>query len=913
MLIPSKLICSYRLQNSIQRDRLNQLLDKAELYPLVLINAPAGYGKTTLISQWVANQKNIGWYSLDEGDNEAERFATYFSAALYRAIRAEQPVGDEDSFNLQGNLLSSLNQLLVKISDVDIKERFYLIIDDYHLIENEEIHDALKYWIKHQPGNMTLILISRSVPPLGIAGLRVQEQLLEIDVHQLPFNHQESIAFFHSRLGTELAEKDIISLCDEVEGWPTALQLISLSAKQTTSNTRHMPSSPLQDTAKRLAKSNNFHINEYLNDEVLARVDKDTRIFVLQCSILRSMNEMLVQQVTGLANGRKTLEELEKQGLFIQQMEQVNSEDSWWRFHPLFASFLSHCRQTELSEHLDELHQRAAQAWLKLGYVTEALYHAMQLTETAELLSILQQHAWTLFHQGELKLLEESLNRIDYLSLTLNPNLVLLKAWLVQSQHRHAEVNGIFSHFERALVENNIQLSKENQAEFDVLRAQVAINAGDENTALALASKALADLPESFYYAHIVATSIIGEAHHCHGNLNEALAMLQHAEKMARQHHTYHNVLWSLLQQSEILMAQGFLQAAYDMLDKASLFVKENHLQKVPMYEFLLRLKGRILWEWYNLDKAEAMANAGMAVLNKPEDRLQCLVLLSKISLVRGDLDNASRLLRDADQLQSTHRHHFDWQANADQAKLFLWQMTNDAEAAQTWLVQSKRPTTDKNHFTQVQWRNIVRAQMLTGQFTEAKQILDKLISTTKQLQLTSDLNRALILRNRWYFLQEQKEAAQKDLIEAFRLTRQTNFISAFVIEGESMAQQIRHLLQLNVLDELALHKAQFILRNINQYYRHKFAHFDEQFVTNLLQNPKVPELLKISPLTQREWQVLGLIYSGYSNEQISDELQVATTTIKTHIRNLYQKIGVTNRSEAIGYTRDLLKLMGYS
>ena len=200
----------------------------------------------------------------------------------------------------------------------------------------------------------------------------------------------------------------------------------------------------------------------------------------------------------------------------------------------------------------------------------------------------------------------------------------------------------------------------------------------------------------------------------------------------------------------------------------------------------------------------------------------------------------------------------------------------------------------------------------MLGQFEEAKQILDKLIATAEEFHLTGDLNRALILRNRWYFLQNQKDLAQRDLIDALKLARQTNFISAFVIEGENMAQQIRQLLQLNVLDELALHKAQFILRNINQYYRHKFAHFDEQFVVKLLANPQVPELLKISPLTQREWQVLGLIYSGYSNEQISDELQVATTTIKTHIRNLYQKIGVANRNEAITYTRDLLKLMGY-
>lgn len=126
------------------------------------------------------------------------------------------------------------------------------------------------------------------------------------------------------------------------------------------------------------------------------------------------------------------------------------------------------------------------------------------------------------------------------------------------------------------------------------------------------------------------------------------------------------------------------------------------------------------------------------------------------------------------------------------------------------------------------------------------------------------------------------------------------------------MAQQIRQLLSQNTLDEIVAHKAQFILRHINQYYRHKFAHFDEEFVANLLNNPQMPELLKISPLTQREWQVLGLIYSGYSNEQISEELQVAMTTIKTHIRNLYQKFGVSNRNEAIQYTRELLRLMGY-
>lgn len=900
MLIPSKLMCSNRLQNSIERTGLLQRLDKAKHYPLVLINAPAGYGKTTLITQWAMQQKNVGWYALDESDNQTERFASYFCTALHYAIHQELP--EEDSLLRQSNLLASLNQQLVKLSH--LQQHIYLIIDDYHIIGNEEIHEALKYWIRHQPPSMTLILISRSVPPLGIAGLRVQEQILEIDVHQLSFDHQESITFFQSRLGQHLTEPEITALCDEVEGWPTALQLISLSAKQ--------HKTPLQDAAKRLSKLNNFHINEYLNDEVLNQVDDETRKFVLRCSILRSMNETLVRQVTGVANSRARLEAIEKQGIFLQQ---INAEDNWWRFHPLFASFLAHCCQTELADELQDLHKKAANVWLSLGYTTEALYHAAQLDDHQVLLDILSNNnkSWELFHQGELKLLEESLDHLDDQNFAQCPTLILLKAWLAQSQHRHSEVNGIFAHFDQVLAQNNVQLSQDLQAEFDVLRAQVAINQGDENTALTLASQALAHLQENAYYAHIVATSIIGEAHHCHGNFTEALNMLQRAEKMARQYNTSHHILWTLLQQSEILIAQGYLQAGYDMLDKATAFVKENHLQKIPMYEFLLRLKGQILWDWYNLDKAEAMANAGIEVLSKDEDRLQCLALLCKISIVRGDLDNASRLLKQIMQLQNTHHYHHDWNANADQVKIVLWQMIDDEEAAEAWLIQNPQPTTDKNHFSQVQWRNIARALILLKRFKPAQDILDKLIQTAQKLHLVSDLNRALILRNRLFLLQGNKEAAQKDLIEALQLTRQTNFISVFVIEGENMAQQIRQLLQQNLLDELTLHKAQFILRYINQYYRHKFAHFDEQFVTNLLNNPKVPELLKISPLTQREWQVLGLIYSGYSNEQISDELQVATTTIKTHIRNLYQKIGVANRNEAISYTKDLLKLMGYS
>jgi LuxR family maltose regulon positive regulatory protein len=202
--------------------------------------------------------------------------------------------------------------------------------------------------------------------------------------------------------------------------------------------------------------------------------------------------------------------------------------------------------------------------------------------------------------------------------------------------------------------------------------------------------------------------------------------------------------------------------------------------------------------------------------------------------------------------------------------------------------------------------------QILLGQYEEAGVVLDELNENARRLRLVSDLNRNLLLSNQLYWLQERKGEAQQALIEALSLANRTGFISHFVIEGEAMAQQLRQLIQLNTLPELEQHRAQRILRDINQHHRHKFAHFDENFVDKLLTHPQVPELIRTSPLTQREWQVLGLIYSGYSNDQIAGELDVAATTIKTHIRNLYQKLGVAHRQEAVQQAQQLLKMMGY-
>ena len=899
MLIPSKLSRPVRLEHTVVRERLLAKLSGANNYRLALITSPAGYGKTTLVSQWAAGMSDLGWYSLDEGDNQQERFASYLIAAIQQATGGHCEASENMVQKRQYASLSSLfSQLFIELSEW--QRPLYLVIDDYHLITNPVIHDAMRFFLRHQPENLTLVVLSRNLPQLGIANLRVRDQLLEVGSQQLSFTHAETKQFFDCRLASPIEVAESSRLCDDVAGWATALQLIALSARQRNNATQH--------SARRLAGINASHLSDYLVDEVLDNVDRETRNFLLKSSLLRSMNDSLIARVTGEENGQMRLEEIERQGLFLQRMD---NSGEWFNYHPLFCSFLRQRCQWELAAELPEIHRAAAESWMAQGFPSEAIHHALAAGDPKMLRDILLNHAWGLFHHSELALLEESLSALPWQSLLENPRLVLLQAWLMQSQHRYSEVNTLLA---RAEQEMTSEMDASLHGDFNALRAQVAINDGDQDEAERLSTVALEELPLANFYSRIVATSVHGEVLHCKGLLSQSIAVMQQTEQMARRHDIWHYALWSLIQQSEILFAQGFLQAAWECQEKGFQLIREQHLEQLPMREFLLRIRSQLLWAWARLDEAEAAARTGIEVLSsfQPQQQLQCLSLQVQCSLARGDLDNARNHLNRLENLLGNGAYHSDWVSNADKVRVIYWQMVGDKKSAANWLRHTPKPEFANNHFLQGQWRNIARVQILLGEFDSAEMVLEELNENARSLRLMSDLNRNLLLLNQLHWQSGNKNQAQRMLLEALQLANRTGFISHFVIEGEAMAQQLRQLIQLNTLPELDQHRAQRILREINQHHRHKFAHFDESFVERLLNHPEVPELIRTSPLTQREWQVLGLIYSGYSNEQIAGELDVAATTIKTHIRNLYQKLGVAHRQDAVQHAQKLLKMMGY-
>lgn len=902
MWIPSKLTRPGRLHNAIVRPRVLDLLQQAPYYKLVLFRSPAGYGKTTMAAQWLSDKPNVGWYSIDDSDNDGFRFVNYLLQALNKATNYNcsnaQKLAEKRQFS---SLRSLFSEVFAEMAD--FQHECYVVLDDYHLITNDEIHESMRFFLKHMPDNLTVVVTSRAAPPLGTANLRVRDLMIEIGNEMLAFDTEETTRFFNQRIADGIDEDMANNLRTYVEGWPSALQLIALQAQH--------QNRTLAQTVESVSQFNHAHLWDYLVEEVFDLLDKETRHFLMQVSVLDHFNDELVFALTQREDALGMIESLNRYGLFIYPLE---GEQNWFRFHNLFGEFLSHERQARIPQQEKDLHRNAAVAWLKQKAPHQAIHHAQKSDDTDLIVEILNEFGWKMFNQGELTTLEAAINQLDKDLLFSHPKLSMLRAWLAQSQHRYNQVGELLAEAEEEHKKRNIELDSGYQGQANALLAQVAINNNQPERALELAELALSQLDPTVYRSRIVATSVVGEVNHVLGKLDRALPMMQQTEKLARQYQVYHQALWAILQQSEIMIAQGYVQAAFELQDSGFRLIEDQQLQHVPLHEFLLRIRAQVLWCWNRLDEAEECSYKGLQILenHSPSKHLHSYSMLARIAIGRGELDKAGKFIEHIQHLMKQSTYHVDWTANASLSLILFWQARGNTEAIQEWLNTAVRPESACNHFLQLQWRNIARAHINLGQYDEARQALDFLQSEARRTNLVTDTNRNLVVEAVFAARQKDEEQAKALLKEALVMTNQTGMVGNFLIDGATIGGLLEKLSLRHELGDLERHRAQQLMKDISSNQRSRSIHFDEDFIEKLVNHPNVPELVRTSPLTQREWQVLGLIYSGFSNEQIAQELDVAGTTIKTHIRNLYQKLNIANRKEAIVTAENLLQLMGY-
>ncbi|MDX1607175.1 MAG: AAA family ATPase, partial [Candidatus Competibacterales bacterium] len=417
-LIPTKLQPPRIRPQLVGRSRLYERLDQGRERQLTLVTAPAGSGKSTLLAQWLRHSRYpAGWLALEESDNQPARFIRYLVAALRRACPAlDDPVEPLLQATTAGLDLPQLLASLIVLPLADEPQPRILVLDDYHLIHNDSLHQAMDWLLAHLPAALHLVIASRHDPPLALARLRVRDELIEIRAADLRFNHDETAAFLRQAMDLELDDADIATLESRTEGWAAALQLSALSL-------RDCPDRPALIAA---LGGNHRPIADYLVAEVLDRQSGERREFLLRCALLERFCGPLCMAVTGRADAQAELEALERDNLFLIPLDHRRR---WYRFHHLFAELLCRRLEQQRPAEIPVLLRRAALWHWQAGQVHEAITYARRAGDRELLVELLEAEGENLLMRGDTDAVRGWLEGLPDRLYRQRPRLAVLEGW----------------------------------------------------------------------------------------------------------------------------------------------------------------------------------------------------------------------------------------------------------------------------------------------------------------------------------------------------------------------------------------------------------------------------------------------------------------------------------------------------
>ncbi|MCW4152804.1 HTH-type transcriptional regulator MalT [Halomonas sp. 18H] len=895
-LIPEKLSLPTLPLSLVARPRLNHHFALAEHIRVLLIEAPSGYGKSCLVAERLpCLEQPAAWLRLDARDDDPDRFAMYFGAALETLCRDQLdltlPTRDKPA-----TLDESIEEWLALLPARATSCR--LVLDAAEHLQHPTILEALTHWLRHQPGWLTLTLVSRSQPRIGLPALRMRGELEEIGTAALAMSDEEAETLFAEQLSIPPSRVSLERAVRLTEGWPLALSWL---VERTSSRAGF-------DTL--LDKLCGAHPDfvAWFDDLLADCLDTAGRELLLQLGVLERFSPQLVARLLDDGGVSQRLETLEHKGLFLQRLD---PHDQWRRFHPLFADYLRY-RQHELSQHSQrQLHHRASQAWLAMGDAAMSVAQAIQAEDAEALAKLIESQAPHLLSQGHFALLASGLAMLGETRVSASPYLTLVHGWVSHAQYQFDRTGQAIMWIEAQLDDPEWQVLT---AEFATLRAQLAINRGDAEQAAPLAEQAL-QLPAHYIAATPVsASAILCESRFVQGHLEDSLKRTHDVERQALQIEDDQLMLWALCHHSETLVAQGRLQAAFDIQERAFAHLEHSGLETLPIAEFLYRIRSQLLWEWHRLDEAEHAALAGIALLDQRGERwtLQCHVSLAKIALSRGDRTQSSDHVRRLRKILAEGDYHIDWRANAHATLLTWWQTNGDLESVARWLREAPpaEPHAASNHFVQANVRNHARALMMLDSPDQARELLHALEVQTERFGLVTDANRNQLCLAALEWQCQRREAALGHMHQALELASRTALTGSFLRLGKPLTEMLPLVLEQAPLDDITRGRAERLIELVHRqrdFGRAVRLMLDERVINDIISRSDVPELIRTSPLTRREWQILGLIHAGLSNEQIAEQLSVAPTTIKTHIRSLYQKQNIRHRREAIELASDLM------
>lgn len=882
-LLATKLYFPPVRTNLVMRPRLTALLERGLRGPLTLISAPAGSGKTTLLGEWHAHAGRnvpVAWLSLDPEDNEPLRFLTYISAAL-----------DSASPSLAGSILSVLQSPEPPALDFIVttllenlgalRTEVVLALDDYHLITNSFIHDFINRLVSHSPPALHLVILTRADPPLPLSRLRVRNELVEIRANELRFTVDEAAGFLSQTMGLSLSPEQVASLEMRTEGWIAGLQLAALSMQGN------------EDASDFITSFTGSHhyVVDYLIEEVLSSQPEELRDFLLRTSILERMNAPLCNALTGNLDGQARLEELEQANLFVVALD---NERRWYRYHHLFADILQNRLRQSSQVDLNDLHCRAAD-WLEQNeYLPEALRHALACGDKDRAGRIAERNDAQMLARGERVALLNWLQSVEEL-VPLRPMLSIDKAWALILTGQPAPVEDLLVQAER-LIPNDAtdEHSQHMRANMAAIRCYLSTIRGDAIGGLDHGKQALAILPESDLSVRAVVYLALGSAHVLRGEYDAAIQLAEQASRLGKLAGNIQVAVLAKSSVANLLMALGQNHRSEELYRQALLLAVEPDGQILPIASGVYSGLSRLMYECNDLNAAQDFAQRAFTLGQNWGDvdtLVTAHVMLARIRHARGDEIGAEESISAAERLSRTRQLTSSGPGWVEMAHVWLWLAQGNLEACQGWMKAHGNALTGQTGVDGSTRLILARILLAGGNHAAALQLISQLQHENEAVGHTGALIELLVFQALACQQKGDVTSAYRVLERALLLAAPEGFVRVFLDQGMPVK---------TLLSQLKADSA-----NLRIYIKKLLAAFDNTASVVPSSSAGIPQPL-IEPLSGRELELLRLVAAGKSNQQIADELFLATGTVKKHLNNIFGKLDAQNRTECVARARAL-------
>jgi LuxR family maltose regulon positive regulatory protein len=934
-ILATKLYIPPPLPHIVLRPRLIEQLNEGLHRKLTLISAPAGFGKTTLVSDWVAGcERSTAWLSLDEGDNDPTRFLTYLVTALQTiapnvgqgvlsALQSPQPPPTE----------SSLTTLLNEI--ITISDNFIFVLDDYHMLDSKAVDNVLTFLIDHQPPQMHMVITTREDPNLPLARLRVRTQLTELRVADLRFTPTEAAEFFNKAMRLNLSLENISVLETRTEGWIAGLQLAALSMRG------H------QDVAGFIQAfaGDNRYIVDYLMEEVLQHQPEAIRSFLLQTSILDRLNGPLCDALigthpkgSGQEDSSARLEALQRGNFFLIPLD---DKRHWYRYHHLFAEVLHMHLMTEQTDQVSVLHRRASEWYEQNGLAADAIRHALAGGDFERAADLVELASPAMSRNRQEAILLGWLQSLPDELLQYRPVLGVTYAHVLMASGELEGVEARLQDAERWLNTtadmgerpdaSSAEMVVVDKEEFRrlpgmiaIARAGLALARGDVPGTVTYAQRALDLAPEDDHMTRGGAAGFLGLAYWTSGDLEAAhrtyadgMASLQKAGNIS-------DAINGATTLAAIRIAQGRLHDAMRTYEQALQLAMERGTPAlrgtadmyVGMSEILRERNDLHAATQHLLRSKEMGEHTGF-----PENRYRWRVAMARIRHAQGDLEGALEMLDEAERLYMS-----DFSPNVHPIaawKTRVWVAQGRLAEALGWARKQGLSAEDELSYLR-EFEHITLARILLARYGsdhidsaihEAIGLLERLLKAAQEGGRMGRVIEILLLQALAQHMQGDIPAALLPLGQALTLAEPEDYVRIFLDEGEPMRLLIEDLRGKIVDGSFAVSQSQpmellpYIERLLRSFSTGQTATTDQQHSPALAPvgrrlgvqvSPILPIENLVEPLSQRELEVLRLLKTELSGPEIARELTIALSTVRTHTESIYSKLNVKTRRAAV-------------